>query len=131
MTKRLVLLVVAGVLAIALSGCGGSDPAEEVPSELAGTYVTTLVDEDLPANAAPELEAGRWELAIGELEGADAGSFLAIDHPTHGTLEEPGLTIDGDRPRPPTQEIHLMGESFDHRSRKRVVVKHRTHRRLL
>src|SRR4026208_2601811 len=96
MTKSLVLLVVAGVLAIALSGCGGSDPAEGVPSELAGTYVTTLVDEDLPANAAPELEAGRWELAIGELEGADAGSFLAIDHPTHGKLEEPGLTIDGD-----------------------------------
>jgi hypothetical protein len=79
-----------------MSGCGGSDSAEGVPAELAGTYVTTLEDEDLPANAPPELEAGRWELAIGELEGADAGSFLAIDHPTHGTLEEPGLTIDGD-----------------------------------
>jgi hypothetical protein len=96
MTRRLVLLMAAGILALALSGCGGSDSEEGVPSELAGTYVTTLEDEDVPADAPPELEAGRWELAIGELEGADAGSFLAIDHPTHGTLEEPGLTIDGD-----------------------------------
>jgi hypothetical protein len=96
MTKRLILIVAAGTLALTLSGCGGSDSEEGVPSQLAGTYVTTLEDDDLPANAPPELEAGRWELAIGELEGADGGSFLAIDHPTHGTLEEPGLTIDGD-----------------------------------
>ena len=96
MTTRLAILVAAGILALALSGCSGSDSEAGVPPELAGTYVTTLEDEDLPPNGPPELEAGRWELAIGELEGADGGSFLAIDHPTEGTLEEPGLTIDGD-----------------------------------
>jgi hypothetical protein len=90
------VVVAAATLALALSGCGGSDSEEGVPSELAGAYVTTLEDEDVPANAPPELEAGRWELAIGELEGADAGSFLAIDNPTKGTLEEPALTVDGD-----------------------------------
>lgn len=93
---RAMLCILVLLLALALSGCGGSDSEEGVPSELSGTYFTTLEDEDLPANAPPELEAGRWELAIGELEGADAGSFLAINHPTEGTLEEPVLTVDGD-----------------------------------
>jgi len=91
---KLTMVCVAAVLALA--GCGGSDSGGAVPTELVGTYTTTLEDGDLPPNAPPELEAGRWELAIGELEGPDAGSFVAIDHPTHGTLEEPGLTIDGD-----------------------------------
>jgi hypothetical protein len=81
--------------ALGLAGCGGGESGV-VPAELAGTYVTTLEAGDLPANAPRELEAGRWELAIGELEGADAGSFLAIDHPIEGTLEEPKLTVDGD-----------------------------------
>jgi hypothetical protein len=82
--------------ALGLAGCGGGGGEEVVPAELAGTYVTTLEASDVPANAPPELAAGRWELAIGQLEGADAGSFLAIDHPTSGTLEEPKLTVDGD-----------------------------------
>jgi hypothetical protein len=91
------LILVFAVAVLALAGCGGGSESDgAVPTELVGTYTTTLDDSDIPANAPPELEAGRWELAIGELEGADAGSFLAIDHPTHGTLEEPGLTIDGD-----------------------------------
>ena len=96
LVRSLVLLVAAGTLALVVGGCGGSDSEEGVPSELAGTYVTTLAASDLPANAPPELEAGRWELAIGALEGADKGSFLAINHPTEGTLEEPELTVDGD-----------------------------------
>jgi hypothetical protein len=96
MTKSAILLVAAGILVLAPSGCGGSDSEGGVPSQLAGTYVTTLEDEDLPANAPPELEAGRWKLAIGELEGANGGSFLAIEHPTEGTLEEPKVTVDGD-----------------------------------
>jgi hypothetical protein len=81
--------------AAVLTGCGGGDETG-FPSELAGTYVTTLEAGDIPANAARELEAGRWELAIGDLEGAEAGSFLAINHPTEGTLEEPKLMVDGD-----------------------------------
>jgi hypothetical protein len=91
------LTLVCAVAVLALAGCGGGSESEgAIPAELVGTYTTTLDDGDIPANAPPELEAGRWELAIGQLEGADAGSYLAIDHPTEGTLEEPGLTIDGD-----------------------------------
>jgi hypothetical protein len=93
---RVILGGLGVLLATALVGCGGSDSEAGVPPELVGTYTTTLAKSDIPANAAPELEAGPWELAIGELEGADAGSFLAIDHPSEGTLEEPGLTVDGD-----------------------------------
>jgi hypothetical protein len=92
--RLLPLILVA--LVVAASGCGGSGSEAAIPSELAGTYVTTLEARDLPADPPPELEAGRWELSIGDLEGADGGSFLAIDHPTEGTLEEPKLTIDGD-----------------------------------
>jgi hypothetical protein len=62
-----------------------------------GTYTTTLEASDLPKNPPPELEVGTWEMKIGQLEGADAGSFLVLNSPQHGTLEEPGLEDDGDR----------------------------------
>ena len=95
--KAIAVLALAATAAIVLVGCGGGgDEPAGVPAELAGTYVTTLEDADIPSDGPPELEAGRWELAIGELEGGDAGSYLAINHPTEGTLEEPGLTVDGD-----------------------------------
>ena len=93
---KAIVLALAATAAVVLVGCGGNGDDAAFPPGLAGTYVTTLESEDIPANAPPELEAGRWELAIGELEGAEAGTFLAINHPTEGTLEEPGLTVDGD-----------------------------------
>ena len=47
LVRSLVLLVAAGTLALVVGGCGGSDSEEGVPSELAGTYVTTLAASDL------------------------------------------------------------------------------------
>jgi hypothetical protein len=82
------------VAALGLAGCGGGDAG--VPAELAGTYVTTLKATDLPANPPPELAAEKWELVIGQLEGADAGDFLALNGSDGETLEEPKLTVDGD-----------------------------------
>src|SRR5262245_9090470 len=92
MTK---LILICTLAVFAVAGCGGGED-EGIPAELVGAYTTTIRADDLPPNAPPELEAGRWELAIGDLEGADSGSYLAIDHPEHGTLEEPKLTVDGD-----------------------------------
>jgi hypothetical protein len=86
-----------GVCVLALAGCaGGSSSGDSVPSELVGTYTTTLEQSDIPANAPPELEAGEWELVIATSGAPDGGPALAINHPTKGNLEAPGLTVDGD-----------------------------------
>jgi hypothetical protein len=83
----------------ALCGCGGSSSSSDtVPAELIGTYTTALQPADIPANAAPELEdaAGDWELVIATSGAPDDGPALAINNPTHGNLEAPGLTVEGD-----------------------------------
>lgn len=88
---------VLGACVLALAGCGGGSSSDEgVPTELVGTYTTTLEPADIPANAAPELEAGDWELVIATSGAPDDGPALAINHPTKGNLEAPGLTVDGD-----------------------------------
>jgi hypothetical protein len=88
---------VLGACVLALAGCGGGSSSDEgVPTELVGTYTTTLEPSDIPANAAPELEAGDWELVIATSGAPDDGPALAINHPTKGNLEAPGLTVDGD-----------------------------------
>jgi hypothetical protein len=84
------------LLVFAIGGCGGSDSEEGVPADLVGTYTTTLQPADIPADAAPELEAGDWELVIATSGAPDDGPALAINHPTKGNLEAPGLTVDGD-----------------------------------
>jgi hypothetical protein len=84
------------LLVFAMSGCGGSDSEKGVPADLVGTYTTTLQPADIPADAAPELEAGDWELVIATSGAPDDGPALAINHPTKGNLEAPGLTVDGD-----------------------------------
>jgi hypothetical protein len=86
--------IACAVVPLGLAGCGGGDAG--VPAELAGTYVTTLQQTDLPANPPPELAAEKWELVIGQLEGADAGAFLALNGSDGETLEEPKLGVDGD-----------------------------------
>lgn len=87
---------VLGACVLALAGCGGGSSSDEgVPTELVGTYTTTLEPADIPANAAPELEAGDWELVIATSGAPDDGPALAINHPTKGNLEAPGLTVDG------------------------------------
>jgi hypothetical protein len=88
---------VLGACLLALAGCGGGSSSDEgVPTDLVGTYTTTLESADIPANAAPELEAGEWELVIATSGAPDDGPALAINHPTKGNLEAPGLTVDGD-----------------------------------
>ena len=82
----------------ALTGCGGGSSSDDtVPSQLVGTYTTTLSQSDIPADAPPYLEAGPWELVIATSGAPDDGPALAINHPTKGNLEAPGLPVDGDR----------------------------------
>jgi hypothetical protein len=90
-------LAALGACVVALAACGGgSSSSEAVPSELVGTYTTTLEPADIPAGAAPELEPGDWELVIATSGAPDDGPALAINQPTKGNLEAPGLTVDGD-----------------------------------
>jgi hypothetical protein len=88
------LLAIA--IAVVAGGCGGGSSDSATPAELAGTYTATLEQSDFPPNAPPELVAGRWTLSIGELEGPDAGTFLALKGPENQVLEEPGLEVDDD-----------------------------------
>lgn len=113
------LVAIVGVTAGAagLGGCGGNGDENAVPAELEGTYVTTLEQSDIPENAPPELEAGQWELAIGQLEGEDAGSFLAINHPTEGTLEQPELVVDGDVLKLMNEECAVGSTLYDNEYR--------------
>jgi hypothetical protein len=95
---RAATAAIVGVCALALAGCGGGSSSEEgIPSEVVGTYTTTLAQSDIPADAAPELEAGPWELVIATSGAPDDGPSLAINHPAKGNLEGPGLTVEGDR----------------------------------
>lgn len=100
MTKRLILLVAAGTLALALSGCGGSDSEEGVPAELVGNYTTTLEKGDLPDDPPPELVDGgpAWKLTVAETGGPDDGPALVIDSADErvGNLEAPSLRVEGD-----------------------------------
>ena len=90
-------VTIVGACALALTGCGGSSTSHDgVPAELVGTYTTTLEQSDVPADAPPELEAGDWELVIATSGAPDDGPALAINNPTKGNLEAPGLTVDGD-----------------------------------
>lgn len=85
------------LLAVLLAGCGGgSGSSGEIPQELTGSYTTALRQSDLPPNAPPELVAGAWRLSIGDLEGANGGTFIALKDPENQILEEPGLKVDGD-----------------------------------
>jgi hypothetical protein len=93
---RVAAAVIVGVCA--LTGCGGGSSSDgAVPSELVGTYTATLAQGDIPADAPAYLERGPWELVIATSGAPDGGPALAINHPTKGNLEAPGLTVDGDR----------------------------------
>jgi hypothetical protein len=90
-------VTIVGACALVLTGCGGSSTTDDgVPAELVGTYTTTLEQSSVPADAPPELEAGDWELVIATSGAPDDGPALAINNPTKGNLEAPGLTVDGD-----------------------------------
>ena len=87
--------LVCALTVLCLAGCGGGSD-DSVPAGLSGTYTAVLEQSDLPADAPPELVPGAWTLSIGELEGPEAGTFLALRGPDDEVLEEPGLKIDDD-----------------------------------
>jgi hypothetical protein len=98
--------VVLALFVMVCVSCGGGDSASPatsgaspaaVPEALVGTYTTTLQQEDIPAEAPPELNDLNWTLRIGDKGGPDGGPFLAIDNPTLGNLEAPSLRVEGDR----------------------------------
>jgi hypothetical protein len=104
----------AGIAAMVIAGavgCGSSDdgdnaptapnkPAEaSVPTELLGTYRTTLKRSDLPPNPPRELTGGsmKWTLTIAKLGGVDNGPVFAIAGSDGRTLEGPSFSVTGDR----------------------------------
>jgi hypothetical protein len=86
-------------VALTLAGCGGGDGAV-IPTELVGTYTTTLEQGDLPADPAIELVDGgpSWKLTVAETGGPDDGPALVIDSANErvGNLEAPSLRVEGD-----------------------------------
>jgi hypothetical protein len=106
------------VLAVGPAACGGGDSdggADEsatptaaatgatktglAPDELVGTWVTTLEESDIAADASPELKDGglSWTIRIGNTGGPDDGPYLAIDSDEFGNLEAPSLRVNDDR----------------------------------
>jgi hypothetical protein len=111
MQKQRIRAMLAGALAtlapIALAaGCGGGSGSSTAsraegppPSELNGTYGTTLRKADLPANPAPGLTSGSrtWTLKIARTGGVDNGPALTIGDNQLGELESSRLGVSGDR----------------------------------
>jgi hypothetical protein len=103
------------VLLIGAGGCGSDDDpqpsrepakpaaqkpaASKAPSELLGTYTTTLKQSDLPPNPPPELTDGppKWELTIANSGGLDDGPVFGIANAKLGSLEGPSFSVRGDR----------------------------------
>lgn len=107
MTRLLGSSVLAAVIAVFGSGCGGSSSSAPaispggavtgsasesegtIPPALLGTWTTTLKANDLPANPPPELDGStKWHLQIAETGGVDNGPVLSIANDL-GQLEGP------------------------------------------
>ena len=106
--------MLASVVFLAASACGGSDESEPartseaattetaagepIPDALIGTWSTTLRPADIPADAPPELAGTKkWQLEIAESGGFEDGPVLSIVNRELGQLEGPALEVDGDR----------------------------------
>jgi hypothetical protein len=95
--------ILAGLFALSASACGGSaatsagtvtsagtgsgaSTAGAIPSELLGTWATTLKAGDIPANAPEELKnaATKWQLIIAQTGGTENGPVLSIVNPELG-----------------------------------------------
>ena len=113
-TRLLLGSVLAGALAVLVSGCGGSSSSTSaantagaggstsgsggtIPAALLGTWTTTLKASDLPANLPPEFtrDAKKWQLQIAETGGVDNGPVLSIVNPQLGQLEGPTPQVSG------------------------------------
>jgi len=120
MTRWLFGSVLAGALAVLVSGCGGSNSSTSaastagasgstsesggtIPAALLGTWTTTLKASDLPANPPPELAgAKKWQLQIAETGGVDNGPVLSIV----GDLDQ----LEGPTPQVSGNELKLLHE---------------------
>lgn len=120
MTRWLFSSVLAGALAVSVSGCGGSNSSTSaastasasgstsesggtIPAALLGTWTTTLKASDLPANPPPELAgAKKWQLQIAETGGVDNGPVLSIV----GDLDQ----LEGPTPQVSGNELKLLHE---------------------
>jgi hypothetical protein len=120
MTRWLFSSVLAGALAVLVSGCGGSNSSTSaastagasgstsesggtIPAALLGTWTTTLKASDLPANPPPELAgAKKWQLQIAETGGVDNGPVLSIV----GDLDQ----LEGPTPQVSGNELKLLHE---------------------
>jgi hypothetical protein len=117
------------VLLIGAGGCGSDDDpqpsrepakpaaqkpaASKAPSELLGTYTTTLKQSDLPANPPPELTDGtpKWELTIANSGGIDDGPVFGIAKAKLGSLEGPSFSVSGDRITLHREECDASGDA--------------------
>jgi hypothetical protein len=93
--------------AVALVGCGGDSDAEDVPSDLVGTYETTIAESDkgrtedwreLGLNTEDWRELGlKWRLRIAATGGPENGPALTLENAdsNFGTLESRSRTLTG------------------------------------
>ena len=127
---RLALVcILAGLVALGASACGGSgtptagtatsagtgseaSTAGAIPPELLGTWATTLKAADIPANAPEELKnaATKWQLVIAQTGGTDNGPVLSIVNPELGQLEGPTLQVQGNELKLLQEECAASGD---------------------
>jgi hypothetical protein len=103
--RAVTALATAAVTAVAMSSCGGSNSPSRasarstpsVPATLLGTYTMSLKPSDLPASPPPELtdQAKHWTMKITMSGAATGGPALELINDELGSLEQPGLQVDG------------------------------------
>lgn len=121
--------ILAGLVALSASACGGSgtptagtatsagtgseaSTAGAIPPELLGTWATTLKAADIPANAPEELKnaATKWQLVVAQTGGTDNGPVLSIVNPELGQLEGPTLQVQGNELKLLQEECAASGD---------------------
>jgi hypothetical protein len=121
--------ILAGLVALSASACGGSgtptagtaasagtgseaSTAVAIPPELLGTWATTLKTADIPANAPGELKnaATKWQLVIAQTRGTDNAPVLSIVNPELGQLEGPTLQVQGNELKLLQEECAASGD---------------------
>lgn len=131
--RRIGIIAVTAVLA---AGCGGgekkqdkppvpaetpiNDPAVEpaksrAPGELLGQYTVTITPDDLPSDAAEELQDGgpEWTLTLAETGGPGEGPAFTISNDQLGALESSNFEVKGDRILVHEQECAATGEPVE------------------
>jgi hypothetical protein len=100
--------------AVSLAGCGGGSDSQTLPSELVGTYETTISEDD-KGDEEDWRELGlKWRLRIAATGGPNDGPALTLENvdSNFGTLESSGVKVDGDT-LTLVQEQCESSDSFD------------------